>query len=126
MLGAAHRLKGKKIFDDLFRAGKTFSNDALMMKIAEGEADQSTQFGFGASLKFSKKAVERNKAKRWMREAVRAKINEIQPGWRVAFFISPKFPKEKLSSSVIREKTENLLKKAKIYPHTNSKKINNI
>ena len=114
MLPAAHRLKGKKIFDDLFRAGKTFSNDALMMKVAEGQAGQPTKFGFGASLKFSKKAVERNKAKRWMREAVRAKIEEIQPGWHIIFFISPKFPKEKLKLDLVREKTENLLKKAKI------------
>jgi len=114
MLPAHHRLKGKKIFDDLFRAGKTFSNDALMMKVAEGEAGEPTKFGFVASLKYSKKAVERNKAKRWMREAVRAKIKEIQPGWHVIFFISPKIPKEKLSLDLVREKTENLLKKAKI------------
>ena len=114
MLPAIHRLKGKKIFDDLFRVGKTFSNDALMMKMAQGEAGQPTKFGFGASLKFSKKAVERNKAKRWMREAVRTKIQEIQPGWHVALFISPKLSKEKLSLGFVREKTENLLKKAKI------------
>ena len=114
MLPANHRLKGKKIFDDLFQLGKTFSNEALMMKVAEGKAGQPTKFGFGASLKFSKKAVERNKAKRWMREAVRAKIGEVQPGWHVIFFISPKLPKEKLSLELVREKTENLLKKAKI------------
>jgi ribonuclease P protein component len=114
MLPAIHRLKGKKIFDDLFRAGKTFSNDALMMKVAEGESGQPTKFGFGASLKFSKKAVERNRAKRWMREAVRARIDEIQPGWHVIFFISPKIPKAELKLEFVREKTENLLKKAKI------------
>ena len=114
MLPAVHRLKGKKIFEDLFRAGKTFSNDALMMKVDAGEKDQPTKFGFGASLKFSKKAVERNRVKRWMREAVRAKIEEIQPGWNIIVFISPKFPKEKLGLALIQEKTENLLKKAKI------------
>ena len=114
MLPAPHRLKGKKTFDELFRLGKTFSNDVLMLKALKGEAGQPTQFGFGASLKFSKKAVERNKAKRWMREAVRAKIDEIQPGWQVALFISPRVPKEKLNLNLIQEKTENLLKKAKI------------
>ena len=114
MLPAIHRLKGKKIFDELFRAGKTFSNDALMMKISPGETDEPTKFGFGASLKFSKKAVERNKAKRWMREAVRANIEKIESGCNVIFFISPKFPKDKLSLELIQEKTENLLKKAKI------------
>jgi ribonuclease P protein component len=121
MLPAPHRLKGKKIFDDLFRMGKTFSNDALMMKVSEGKTGQPTKFGFGASLKFSKKAVERNKVKRWMREAVRAKIGEIQLGWHVIFFINPRIPKEKLNLELVQKKTENLLKKAKIYPHTNSK-----
>jgi ribonuclease P protein component len=121
MLPAAHRLKGKKIFNDLFQSGQAFSNEVLMMKVAEGKVGQPTQFGFGASLKFSKKAIERNQAKRWMREAVRARIQEIQPGWHVIFFISPKIPKEKLSFEFVQEKTENLLKKAKIYPHTNSK-----
>lgn len=114
MLPAAHRLKGKKIFNDLFRFGKTFSNDALMMKIAAGEAGESTKFAFAASLKYSKKAVERNRVKRWMREAVRARIAEIQPGWNVVFFINPKVPKEKLSFKTIQENVEDLLKKAKI------------
>lgn len=114
MLPATHRLKGKKIFNDLFRFGKTFSNDALLMKISAGEKDEPTKFGFAVSLKYSKKAVERNKAKRWMREAVRARIKEVRPEWQVVFFISPKFPKDKLSLHLIQEKTENLLKKAKI------------
>lgn len=114
MLPATHRLKGRKIFNDLFRLGKTFSNEVLLIKIAPGEKDQPTKFGFGASLKYSKKAVERNKAKRWMREAVRAKLGEIQPGWHVVFFINPNFPKDKLSFELIQEKAKNLLKKAKI------------
>ena len=49
-----------------------------------------------------------------MREAVRAKIEEIQPGWHVVFLINPKFPKDKLNLELIQEKAENLLKKAKI------------
>lgn len=114
MLPAKFRLKGRKEISELFRSGKTFSNDVLMMKIGEGEKEKPSQFGFGASLKFSKKAVERNRAKRWMREAVRAKLAEIQPGRRVVFFVSPKFPKEKLNFQLIAEKVENLLEKAKI------------
>lgn len=84
------------------------------MKVAAGEKDEPTRFGFAASLKYSKKAVERNKAKRWMREAVRAKIAEVKPGWQVVFFVSPKFPKRELNLQLVQEKTENLLKKAKI------------
>ncbi|HLM84312.1 MAG TPA: ribonuclease P protein component [Candidatus Bathyarchaeia archaeon] len=114
MLPAAHRLKGKKIFNDLFRFGKTFSNDLLLMKICAGEKDEPTKFGFAASLKYSKKAVERNRAKRWMRAAVRASLEKIQPGWQVIFFINPKAPKDDLTLKEIQNKAENLLKKAKI------------
>jgi ribonuclease P protein component len=114
MLPISHRLKGKKIFNDIFRLGKTFSNDVMLMKVVSGEKGQPVKFGFAASLKFSKKAVERNKVKRWMREAVRAMIKDIQPGKEVVFLINPKVPKEKLSLDLIRESIEKLLKQAKI------------
>lgn len=114
MLPAKYRLKGRKEFDELFRRGKTFSNDVLMIKVGQGEKEELSQFGFGASLKFSKKAAERNKAKRWMREAVRARLEQIQTGHKVVFFINPKFPKKELNFQLIAEKAENLLRKAKI------------
>jgi RNase P protein component len=49
-----------------------------------------------------------------MREAVREKITEIQPGKRAIFFINPKFPKKDLNFELIQKKAENLLKKAKL------------
>lgn len=116
MLPASHRLKSRKDFNDLFQNGSTFSNDVLMIKVDEGKKYLPSLFGFGVGLKFSKKAVERNKIKRWMREAVRKKIDEIQSGKKVAFFLNPRFPKKKLTFDLIEMKTENLLKKAKIYP----------
>jgi ribonuclease P protein component len=114
MLPAKHRLKSRKDFNDLFRNGRTFSSDVLLMKIAAVDKGAPTRFGFGASLKFSKKAAERNKAKRWMREAVRSKIEKIVPGWQAVIFISPQYPKEKLNFEIIQENVEKLLKKAKI------------
>ncbi len=120
MLSSAHRLKGKKDFGNLYRTGKTFSNDVLILKISSGEKDSPAKFGFAASLKFSKKATERNKVKRWMREAVRPSIGKIQSGRIAIFFVNPKFPKDKLNFELIRKNIEDLLKKAKIYPRTNS------
>ena len=86
----------------------------MLMKVVLGEKSQPAKFGFAASLKFSKKAVERNKVKRWMREAVRARIKDVQPGKEIVFLINPKFPKEKLNFELIRENIEKLLKQAKI------------
>jgi len=114
MLPLQHRLKGKKDISNLFRFGKTFSSDVLIMKVIPIEKDKPIRFGFGASVKYSKKAVERNKAKRWMREAVRAEIKNINSGWNIIFFVNPKFPKRKITLDLIQEKTKSLLKKAKI------------
>lgn len=85
-----------------------------MMKVVAGKKGQSSRFGFAASLKFSKKAVERNKVKRWMREAVRARIEDIQPGKEVVFSISPKAPKSELNLRLIQKNIKNLLKQAKM------------
>jgi len=86
----------------------------MLMKVVSGEAGEPVRFGFAASLKFSKKAVERNKVKRWMREAVRARIKDVESGKEVVFLINPKFPKSELNSQLIRENIEKLLKQAKI------------
>ena len=86
----------------------------MLMRVVSGKRGQPAKFGFAASLKFSKKAVERNKVKRWMREAIRVKMGEVQPGQEIVFLINPKAPKEKLSLELIRENIEKLLKQAKI------------
>jgi ribonuclease P protein component len=114
MLPVRHRLKGRKIFNELFRTGKSFSSEILLLRVAKVEEDAPSQFGFGASLKFSKKAVERNRVKRWMREAVMVKIHNIKSGYIAIFLINPKFPKGKLSFAEISQGVNNLLKKAKI------------
>ena len=114
MLSANNRLKNKKVFNDIFRYGKTFSNDVFMMKMTTARSGDATQFGFGVGLKFSKKATRRNKVRRWMREVVREKIKKITPGHRVIFLVNPKYPEEKLNFEIIQKNIENLLKKAKI------------
>ncbi|MFN2110598.1 MAG: ribonuclease P protein component [Anaerolineae bacterium] len=55
-----------------------------------------------------------DRVKRWMREAVRAKISEIKPGYSVVFLINSKFPKENLDFENVSKEINNLLKKAKI------------
>lgn len=83
------------------------------MKFRPGIANKTT-LGFSVGLKFSKKASERNKVKRWMREAVRKELENIKPGYEIVFLINSKFPYKKISFNLMQEKAENLLKKAKI------------
>jgi len=113
MLPIQFRLKSRKDFNDIFRRGKTVSNEVLVMKYEEAEGE-NLKIGFSVGLKFSKKASRRNKVKRWLREAARAIVKDIKPGHQIVFVINSKFPYEQMDYSLIRGKTENLLRKEKL------------
>jgi ribonuclease P protein component len=113
VLPVNYRLKDKKVFNAVFCGGKTVTNEVLIMKFRPG-TPQKTILGFSVGLKFSKKASERNKVKRWMREAARKELKNIRPGYEIVFLVNSKYPYEKISFSLMQEKTENLLKQAKI------------
>jgi ribonuclease P protein component len=115
VLPAKYRLKDKKVFNKVFCRGNVIANEVLVMKFRSG-TPLKTVLGFSVGLKFSKKAAERNRIKRWMREAVRKKLENIRPGYEIVFLINSKYPYNKISFSLIQEKTENLLKQAKIIP----------
>jgi len=113
MLPAKYRLKDNKEFNSVFRSGKTISSEVLVMKL-QPDLEGKTKVGFSVGLKFSKKAFQRNRIKRWMREAMRENIEKIKPGSQILFLINSKYSYNQLSCSLICSETEKLLKKAKI------------
>lgn len=72
------KLKSRKQIDHLFATGKSFSNFPLRVVWATGAGDTGLQVGVTASTRYFKKAVDRNRVKRLMREAIRLQKNELQ------------------------------------------------
>ena len=82
MLPASHRLKKTKEIERVFKEGRGLKEDSLLLKAARNNLGVS-RFAFVAGQKASKKATQRNKAKRRLREIVRAMLLDVAPGFDV-------------------------------------------
>ncbi len=77
MLPKANRLKKSKDFEQVFKKGRFFKENFLSLKVVPNSFKNS-RFGFVVSQKVSKKAVIRNKIKRWLRAAILLRIKKIE------------------------------------------------
>jgi ribonuclease P protein component len=94
MLQRANRLGSEKDIARLFSKGKFASSRFLTAK-AVPNGTQDSRYAFVVGVKVSKRAVERNKVRRRMREIVRLHIGRIKPGFDIAFIAK----KEALSAT---------------------------
>ncbi|MBU4331908.1 ribonuclease P protein component [Patescibacteria group bacterium] len=79
MLAKKYRLTRQNDFDKVFKNGRSFFNKEVGVKYANNDLDYS-RFGFVVSNKISKKATERNKIKRRLREVIRLDFPKIKKG----------------------------------------------
>jgi len=101
MLPKKNRLKKTPEINQVFLKGKFLSCGFLSLKysIVPG---QPFRFAFSIGLSYSRKATERNRAKRILREIVRKKMGILPDGLDGVFFIN----KKKLPDSIAEaEKT---------------------
>lgn len=100
MLPHEYRLKRMKDFEILFKEGWFINGNLLTAKVwkinvekykKRDYKDGDLKIGFVVGLKVSKKAVERNRLKRQMREVVRLllKDDKIKNGYMIAFVAKP-------------------------------------
>ena len=77
-LGKNERLKSRKLIDQLFSDGKKFVITPFRVLYRLDKNEQSLlQFGVGVSSKNFKKAVDRNRVKRIIKEAYRLQKNDL-------------------------------------------------
>lgn len=111
MLKKKNRLRKKKEIERVFKEGKSFREDFLILKKIENELEES-RFCFVVPQNVSKKATIRNKIKRRMREVIRQMLSKIKSGFDIVLIALPEILAENFNS--IKKKTEKILKKANL------------
>jgi len=112
MLPKKNRLKKKKDFERIFKRGKGYREDSLLLRVISNNL-QFSRFGFIISQKVSKKAVVRNKIKRRLRAIIRESLPKIKKGIDGVIIIVGSGI-ENNSFKEIKEKVGRLIKKAKL------------
>lgn len=77
-LGKSERLKSRKSLEELFAQGTRFSAGTLRVVYRRVPGTGELRLGVGVSSKSFRKAVDRNRVKRLLREAWRVQKNGLQ------------------------------------------------
>ena len=111
MLLKKNRLNKKKDFENIFKKGKSFKEDFLILKFVPNYSNL-IRFGFIVSQKISKKASLRNKIKRRIAESIRLKIGKLKKRLDGILLALPGIGKKDFWE--IDETIKELFKKAKV------------
>lgn len=89
MLPIKNRLTKKTDFTNVYRKGTFFLEAPLSLKAVKNNLKNS-RIGFSIEKKFFKKAVERNRIKRLLREAFCQNLKNIEKGLDIVVFYKKK------------------------------------
>ena len=88
MLTKRHRLLADKDFQKIWKRGRSFYAKNLGFKILTNSLGVS-RFGISVGIKVSKRATDRNRLKRQIREIINSKMGKITPGFDIVITVLP-------------------------------------
>jgi ribonuclease P protein component len=112
MLAKNHRLTRREDFSALYSQGAYAQLDGITLKYMPSGLAQ-TRIGFPIGKNFSKKAVERNRARRILQQACRTHIDSLKSGFNIVVMLRPGH--KELTFSQARETLQKLFQKANLF-----------
>lgn len=112
MLSKINRLTKDKEFENVFKNGRSSYDKTIGIKAAVNKLPGS-RFGILISNKVSKKATERNKIRRRIRDIIRLQLNDIKSNYDIVIMVLPPAREktyQELNQSIIRH-----FKKLRLY-----------
>src|SRR3990167_1552415 len=109
MIAKKIRLTGSKNFTRVQKEGKMFQSVNFGIAYIDRKDESPSRFAFVVSTKIAKAAVDRNRFKRAMGEAVRIESSRLQPGYDVVFLAKTlivRIPTSEIMKEVVRALTE--------------------
>lgn len=105
MLARKFRLTEKRDFEKIQNNGKIFQSENFGIGFLKREDNEASRFGFIVSTKIAKAAVDRNRFKRAMSEAVRTSMTDLYCGFDIVFLAK---------TSIVRASTEKIMKEVRV------------
>lgn len=112
MLSHKNRIVKKEDFLRIKKYGRSYFSGNIELRVMETRLEEA-RIGFVVGMNFSKKAVERNRAKRWAREIFRGQLRELKKAKDILVVIR-KNKQEKMQKDKIKEDLRQAIKQAGI------------
>nr|WP_027415074.1 ribonuclease P protein component [Aneurinibacillus terranovensis] len=107
-----NRLRKNEDFQVVFKKGKSVANRQFVIYFLEKDDQQAFRAGMSVSKKIGN-AVTRNRIRRFIKEAVRLRADEIKPA--CDFIIITRLPAVELDYAAFRDSLYHCMRKAKLF-----------